>query len=192
MNRCPVCGRWTLDFDHYFGRFRCYNPDCVWMPASSSQMWLMRRRGRTSILSTKRTEEGLTITSEYDPVNDALVFDFGLDEPTFDLPESDGIMVWRMGIATGSVAGFAIHRARESNISSLRIDIAARKKHVEDVVRAAPWALAAGRPSRVLVDRVSVKAEQSRHAATPGRTQMQEAFDETLDEFQAQVAGRSD
>jgi len=28
MRKCPKCNKWTLEFDDYFGRYRCFNPDC--------------------------------------------------------------------------------------------------------------------------------------------------------------------
>ena len=93
MKKCPECKKWTLDYDTYFGRYRCFNPNCEWMPSSSTEreITLLQSGQQPVIVDTKEFPElGLSVTVTYDEVNDVLDFDFGLNDPTFDLPEPDG------------------------------------------------------------------------------------------------------
>jgi hypothetical protein len=105
------------------------------------------------------SELGITITPSYDQENDALTFDFGFDEPTFDLPEPDGMMIWRIGRQSDSVTGFTIVGAQEKGISGISIQfIARRKEDIERNLRKNPLALASGRATRALVEGVVVRA----------------------------------
>ena len=126
MRQCPACGNWTLDYDEYFGRFRCFDPDCGWTPFSSAEQEIRRLQtgGQLEELCVEKIEDlGLTFRASYDSLNDALVFDFGLHEPTFDFPEGDGRMIWRIGHHTGSVAGFSILGARKFGVAEVRVDV---------------------------------------------------------------------
>jgi hypothetical protein len=104
-------------------------------------------------------ELGLTLSPSYDHENDAFSVDFGLDEPTFDLPEPDGRMTWRIGRDSDMVAGFTIVRMRESGISGITIEfIVQRKEHIERRLRRIPGILSKGRATRDLVEQVVVTA----------------------------------
>ncbi len=132
MRQCPKCQKWSMDFDEYFGRFRCY--DCGWMPPSTAEREIRLLRSYKQPLkldSQEIPELGMTITPVYDVENDALSFDFGLNEPTIDLPESNGRMIWKIGLNSGKVAGFTIIGARELSLSHISIQFIARRK--EDI-----------------------------------------------------------
>jgi len=187
MTQCPSCQKWTLDFDDYFGRFRCFNPDCGWMPASSvdREIQLLRAHRQPSELCSQHIEElGITLRASYDPVNDALLFDFGLDEPTFEMPEGDGIMVWRIGRLTGSVAGFAMLGAKKFGVAKVDVDLDARKESIERGIRNFPKALASGRPTRVLIKSVGVTAHTDERPAPPSR--ISNAAREAMRQFREQ------
>jgi hypothetical protein len=111
-----------------------------------------------------------------------LVFDFGLDEPTFDLPEDDGIMIWSMGRRTGSVAGFSIFKAKELDIGEVTVNIAARKMSLEEAIKKFPEQAFIGRPSRLLVEQVFVSTKGTEEARAQAK-QIQNAVDENLDRF---------
>lgn len=81
MKQCPMCQKWTLDYDTYFGRYRCFNPDCEWMPSSSAEREIKLLESYQEPIIVDRGEVpelGLSITVTYDKVNDVLDFDFGL------------------------------------------------------------------------------------------------------------------
>lgn len=186
MKKCPACGKWTLDFSEYFGRFRCLSPECAWMPASSAEreISLLRSQlGPQPIGSKRIVELGLTLTSFYDPENDALVFDFGLNEPTFDLPDDDGRIVWKMARHRGSVAGFSIFRAKEFAVSKVTVNIAARKETLEEALKRFPGAAASGRATRILINQVQVVASGSRPPEKPADVQLQSVYTSSLDTF---------
>jgi hypothetical protein len=151
-----------MDFDEYFRRFRCLDPGCGWMPPSSAE-----REIRSLQSYTQPTEFdpiavpnlGLRLTPSYDPTNDAFSVDFGLDEPTFDLPDPDGRMIWRIGRQSNTVAGFTIARAREASISEVTVQfITARKQDIERGLRAMPFAAGRNQVTKDLVERVVVTA----------------------------------
>jgi len=179
MKRCPKCQRWTLEFDDYFGRFRCFDPRCAWMAPSTTERELRRLRSHkqpTELESLDVPELGLSISVSYDGENDALAFDFGLDEPTVDLPEPDGVMIWQVGRHSDRVSGFTIVGAWKSAISKITIEfIARRKEAIERCLRRVPGALATGRVSKNLIDDVRVTAvcekpkPRSRHSKAEGR-----------------------
>jgi hypothetical protein len=109
MKRCPKCNKWTLEFDNYFGRFRCFNPDCNWMPKSSAERkirLLESHQEPTPVTVETIPELGLTAAVAYDKLNDVLGFDFKPGESTFDLPEPDGRIVWKVAYKTGDLVGF--------------------------------------------------------------------------------------
>jgi hypothetical protein len=157
------------------------------MPRSSveRELRLLRMHRRPQLVCSTRIEEvGLTLTCSYDPENDALLFDFGLDEPSFELPEGDGRMVWRIGRQTGSVAGFTILEAKRFGVSEVRVDIDARKQDIERGIRSVPTALASTRPSRVLIESVVVMAQERQEPVASHAPLIGPAFNEALEEFQ--------
>ena len=124
-----------MDFDEYFGRFRCLASDCAWMPPSTTEReirLLQSRKQPKRLESVNIPELDLTLTPSYDAENDVISIDFGLDEPTIDLPEPDGKMIWRIGQQSDRVAGFAIVGARGRALSVIGIQfIVRRKKDIE-------------------------------------------------------------
>ncbi len=187
MRKCPDCGHWTLDFDEYFGRFRCFGPKCGWMPASSAEreIRLLREHRQPRTVDVVRIPElGLTMNCAYDSESDVLLFDFGLEEPTFDLPESDGRMIWLIGRESGSAAGFTLLNARKWGVSEIQINIAARKRDIETRLRRFPGAVMSGRPTRVLIENVAVTARSKEEAPQISEPQIRDAFQEALAKFQ--------
>ena len=119
---------------------------------------------------------GLTLTPCYDPENDALSVDFGSDEATFDLPEPDGRLIWRIGRRSDSIAGFTILGVREGAISKVTIEfIVKRKQDIEKKLRRIPGIGAIGRATRDLIEQVVVTAE-SDAAAEEHHSAMESAW----------------
>jgi hypothetical protein len=133
-------------------------------------------------------ELGLKLKASYDEENDALVFDFGLDEETVDLPERDGRMVWQIGVDSDSVAGFCLLGAKKFGVSGVRVDIAARKEQIEREVKGLPSFLASGRVTRVMIDEVSVRAAHLREEAEVAGGGTSEAFAKAINQFQEMTA----
>ncbi len=162
MRQCPKCGKWSLDFDGYFGRFRCLDSECTWMPPSTAErkmrLW-QRHEEPTRLAPLEFRELGLTLTPFYDKEADVLSVDFGLDEPTFDLPESDAQMIWQIGRESDQVAGFAIVGVKEGAISKITIQfIVSRKEDIERRLQRSSSFLSRGRATRALIEEVIVTA----------------------------------
>ncbi len=160
MRQCPKCHNWTVDFDDYFGRFRCFDAECGWMPPSAAEREIRLLRSHKEpkrLASTKIPDLGPTLTFSYDPENDALSVDFGSEEATFDLPEPDGKLIWRVGRRSDNLAGFTILGVREGAISKVTIEfIVKRKQDIERELRRIPGIGAIGRATRDLIERVVV------------------------------------
>jgi hypothetical protein len=161
MRKCPKCQKWSMDFDEYFSRFRCY--DCGWMPPSTTEreIRLLRSYKQPQKLLDPREipELGMTVTPVYDAENDALSFDFGLDEPTFDLPDPDGRLIWKIGRNSDNVAGFTIIGVNKLSLSQISVQfIARRKEGIERSLRRIPAALLTGRVTKNLIEQVIVTA----------------------------------
>ncbi len=192
MRQCPKCERWTLEYDEYFLRYRCFNPDCGWIPPSSTerQLRLLEGSGEPKLLLNKSIPQlGLHLTAHYDNVNDALLFDFGLGEASFDLPESNGRMIWKISRLSGSVCGFTIIGARQFGVGQVKVNFDARKETIEQSLRGVPTAIINGRPTRVLIERVEVTA----HTKQPNMTsdgRITEAVNEAFREFEALEVSR--
>ena len=138
MKKCPACSKYTMDFDSYFGRFRCFNPECHWMAPTSTERQLKLIECKDQPMKLKELflqELGCTLVSTYEPVNDALVFDFGRDEPSFDVPEPNGIMIWRIGHRSRTVTGFVIVGIRKLGIHRVELDIQLRARHLGQRVK---------------------------------------------------------
>ena len=151
MRQCPACKKWALDFDEYFGRFRCSDPNCGWMPPSSAEreMRLLSAHKLPKRLGDAQIPEmGLTLTYAYDAENDVLLFDFGLSEPTFDLPEGDGRMIWQIGRGSESVAGFTLVGVRKWGGSEIHVNIDARKQDIENNLRKYSYGVLRARPTK--------------------------------------------
>ena len=182
MKQCPKCKKWTLEFDDYFGRFRCFNPDCEWMPSSSTerQIRLLDSHQEPEIIDISRIPElNLPVVVTYDSLNDVLGFDFGMRESTFDLPQPDGRIVWKVSHRTGDVVGFEILEARKLGVSEVRVNIAARKEDIEKYLKKLLPTFLTGRPSRMLITGVAVRVE-SEEPQSPCPT-----FKEAVERFES-------
>lgn len=192
MRKCPKCQKWTLDFDTYFGRFRCLAPECAWMPLSSAEreIRLLRSHTRpTRLPSVSIPALGLTLTPSYDSTNDAFSVDFGLDEPTVDLPEPDGRMIWRIGRRSDVVAGFTIVGAKEGAISEITIQfIARRKEDIERGLRRIPGALTRGRVTKDLIDEIVVTAVSREQSVPEESPEIERPWKQMVDRLQ-ELAG---
>ena len=164
MRKCPKCGKWTLEFDDYFGRYRCFNPGCDWIPASSAErtIKLLERHEQPKLVCQESVPKiGVQVQVKYDSVNDTLSFDFGMNQPTIDLPEPDGRIIWKISPFTDTVVGFEILEAKNFGVSQVRVDIAARKENIEINLNRIPGAFASGRPTRMLITGVALTIDQS-------------------------------
>ncbi|MEN6450076.1 MAG: hypothetical protein ABFC96_06270 [Thermoguttaceae bacterium] len=191
MRRCPACGNWTLDFDDYFGRFRCYDGACGWMPASTAERelnFLRHRTHPTALAAVTIPELQIIVTPTYDPDSDALSVDFGLDEPTFDLPEPDGRMIWKVSHSTDQVAGFTILGVKKLGFSQLNIDFIARKDTIERGLRLAPGLLSSGRVTRDAIEHIVVTALSDTPYAARRTPPATNSFREMLDRVEKSLA----
>lgn len=162
MRRCPMCGSWTLEYDDYFGRYRCFSPECEWMPASSTEreFKLLESRKQPKIVHSEHAADlDLNITVTYDSINDVLGFDFGLSKRGVDLPEPDGRLVWKIDTETDTVVGFEILEAKKIKVSEVHIDILTRKRDIEQNLKRLPQPFFCGRPARPLITSVAVAAK---------------------------------
>ena len=181
MKKCPMCEKWTLDYDMHFGRYRCFNPDCEWMPSSSSEreIKLIESYQELHVVDRQEAPElGLTITVTYDSVNDVLDFDFGSDEATFELPEPDGRIIWRIAHRSGDAVGFGILEAKQLGVSQVQVNIAARKENIERNLKRFPEAFSSGRPTRMLITSVALSLESEKSPVSSS------AFRKAAEKFQ--------
>ncbi len=173
MRKCPKCQNWTLDFDEYFGRFRCYDAECGWMPPSTAEREIRLLRNheqptKIELESKEIPELGMKLTPYYDIENDALSFDFGSEEPTIDLPDPDGRMIWKIGRNSENVTGFTIIGAKKWSISHIGIQFIIRRKNdIERGLRRIPITLIGGRATKDLIEAVIVMAvTEDAHSGT--------------------------
>ena len=181
MKKCPECKQWSLEYDAYFGRYRCFS--CEWMAPSSAEReirLLKEYQAPTPVYRQEIPDLKLTLEAAYDSVNDALLFDFGIKEPTYDLPEPNGRLIWKIAYLSDELAGFAILGAKHFGVSEVEIDIKARKENIEKILRKLPDAFNAGRPTRNLIERVelTVKSIQPENS-TPQLKNALENFERT-------------
>lgn len=193
MKQCPACHNWTLDYDDYFGRYRCFSADCSWMAPSAveRQIRLLRSYNQPSIIDTRTIDEiNMTIVTAYDEENDALILTFSSDHPSFELPEDDGRILWSISRLSGEVTGITIVGARKFGVSEIRIDFGTRKEIIERNMRSIPSAIQTGRPTRSLIESVSI----TMHSCTiPAQDVDQDvgmtcAFREALKKFNKEYA----
>lgn len=190
MTKCPKCGKWTLDFDDYFGRFRCFDEACGWMAASSTerQLRILEKQTEPQLLCAERIgDTGLQLTASYDGINDALQFDFGTEEPAFDLPEQDGRLVWRVGMETSSVCGFAILDARTLGVTEVQVEMVARCAGLEQRLRALPDIVRSGRASRILIEKVFVRAKMEEAPQSTLNQEVSRIFRQAVAGFQKKL-----
>jgi hypothetical protein len=153
------------------------------MPSSSTEreINLLQSGQQPDIVDTMKLPElGITVTVTYDRVNDVLDFDFGLGETTFDLPEPDGRLIWRVSHRTRTAVGFAILEAKKLGVSQVMVNIKAQKENIERNLKSIPEAFSSGRPTRMLITSVAVTAE-SQQAQAPSS-----AFRQAIEKFETQ------
>jgi hypothetical protein len=154
------------------------------MPASSAEreIRLLQSRERPVVVDEKEiTKLGLKITVRYDQVNDVLDFDFGVDEPTFDLPEPDGRLVWKIAHRSHTAVGFAILEAKNLGVSQVKVNIVARKENIEKDLKRVSDVFLSGRPTRMLITSVALTAESDEGQAPS--SEFQEAIQKFQKEF---------
>ena len=187
MRKCPKCGSWSFDFDDYFGRFRCFNSRCNWMPASAYERQDYSKGiglGLEKIRKIHIEELGLTITTKYDHDLDYLIFDFGNNHPSFDLPEPDGRMIWQISSETNEVVGFIIAGPKEFGTYSITINIQARKKEIEDELKAI-WGVAGRHQiTRNIIENIMIKTESARSADQRQPNKINSECNKLLSDFQ--------
>ncbi|MCX7046299.1 MAG: hypothetical protein NTX50_12535 [Candidatus Sumerlaeota bacterium] len=188
MKQCPKCKKWTLDFDQYFGRFRCYDLACQWMPASAVERKMKSLEAHVPIVILKEKEMpeiGMTLKAIYDPQNDVLEFDFGSCEPIFEVPESDGLLVWKIGHQTQQVVGFSILHAKEFNISEIQVNINARKNDIETALkRGIPAAVSCGRVTKAFIDSISIMVKAQKPKPVSEYHQLENVVHKVLKGFE--------
>lgn len=192
MRLCPKCRRRTLDYDAYFCRFRCLNPKCGWMPPSTAEreIRLLQSANQPIALESMQIPElGVMLTPSYDRENDAFSIDFGLDEPTFDLPDPDGRMTWRIGRESDTVAGFTVVGLQQMGISGVSIAfIMRRKADIERGLRRLPDARSRQRATRDLVEQVVVTAISDEGGPLTPSAEVESAWNGVVNKVQ-QLAG---
>ncbi|MBE0537143.1 MAG: hypothetical protein IH624_15890 [Phycisphaerae bacterium] len=190
MKKCPLCKAWTLDYDAYFGRYRCFNPECEWMATSSAEReirLLQHSEGTVSLGKQAVPELDLTFEAAYDNVNDALLFDFGLKEPTYDLPEPDGRIIWKIAHLSNELAGCVVLGAKAFGVAEVKIDMRLRKENIEGILRKVPHAFLAGRPTKTLIDKVELTVKSA--VPEENTAQLQDVFEQFEQLVKAQAAG---
>ena len=191
MRPCPSCKKWTMEFDRYFGRFRCYNPECEWMATSSAEREIRlfeAHQEPRQLVCQKIDNLGLTLKVVYEEGNDALVFDFGMKQPTFDLPGGDGRMIWQIDRASACVAGFTILGAKQFGIEQVDVKLVVRKKEsIEDSLRRVPNQVVSGRASKTLIDNVEVTAHQRNERKEPVNKELEDACKEAFSGFETMM-----
>ena len=137
-------------------------------PSSAErQIRLLRAYQRPKEVSTTTFPElDLMITTLYDDVNDALIFDFHKEDPSFEFPDEDGRVFWNISLITGEVTSITIVGAKKFGISEIRFEIAPRKEAIEIGMKNMPLACGTGRPTRRLVESIAVTMDgrQSKHS----------------------------
>jgi hypothetical protein len=190
MRHCPKCRESSLEFDPYFGRYRCFS--CGWMASSSTEReirLLEENSHPEEFFKGKIPSSDLVFTAAYDKLNDALLFDFGIKEPTYDLPEPDGRVIWKAGALSDMMAGVVILKAKELDVSEVRIKIGfpARKEAIEGIVKSTPGGFAAGRATRSLIDKIE-RVELHVKSIQPKDQADDKPFNDAFEEFKKQFA----
>lgn len=183
MNRCPLCNEWSLDYDSYFGRYRCYNPDCEWMAPSSAVREMRMRKTNIPpriIFKQDLPNSDLKFVASYDEVNDALIFDFGIREPAYDLPEPDGRVIWKISHLSEMVSGIILVGAKKFGVSHVSISIN-MKQEIEEILKKIPNPFSAGRPSKTLIEKVELVVKTEKE---PRRDDL---FKEAMNKFEESV-----
>jgi hypothetical protein len=156
--------------------------------ASSSAEREIRILERNTAPKVFHTQEikglGLAITFAYDEVNDALLLDFGLKEPTYDLPEPDGRIIWKIAHCSEMVAGVVVLGAKKWGVEKIGVSIKGRKEVIEEVLKKTPNAFYAGRPTQTLIEQVELKIKTKK---TPKNSSCD--ISDVFDKFQKDFVG---
>lgn len=131
------------------------------MAASSTEMELNRIEAseeRALLCENPIPGTELTLRAVYYPINDALAFDFGQGKPSFDLPDPDGIMTWKVGRDSNTVVGFAIVGVTKFDISQITVNLQVRRECIEENIKNLREEIGSGRARRVLIEKVAVAA----------------------------------
>ncbi len=190
MKQCPKCKKWTLDFDDYFGRFRCFNARCGWMAPSSAEREIRLLEGHQEpkvLFSTQIEGTGLTLRGAHDVKNDALVFDFARREATFDLPEPDGRLIWRISERTGCVTGFTFVGVKELGVSDVNMNVGARKVCIERKLSNMPSAVVSRRATKTLIENLEgeIQVQEGEAAClSSAEVAIADAFQREIQQFQ--------
>lgn len=158
MKECPKCKLYTVDFDEYFGRHRCFNASCSWMPPSASErQFRLLERGSTpkEIASHNFDDIHMTMNVYYDEVNDVMVFDFCTGEPFFEYPSDDARISWNVGRNTGQFCGFVVYAAKEFGVEEVHLDIVARIGLAAEGI-GSKSKIIAGQPTRNAIEKIGV------------------------------------
>jgi hypothetical protein len=112
-----------------------------------------------------------------------------LDEPTFDLPDPDGRMTWRIGRESDTVAGFTVVGLQQMGISGVSIAfIMRRKADIERGLRRLPDARSRQRATRDLVEQVVVTAISDEGGPLTPSAEVESAWNGVVNKVQ-QLAG---
>lgn len=161
MKTCPRCGKWSYEFDDYFERFRCRNPECSNRITSSSYERTLNLFKTFSqpeeLVSIDLDNPNITVKTIYDNINDVLIFDSSSGEYIFELPDSnDDRIIWRVSTESASIAGFIILEVSQSDIDETEIQrIANRKYKIEGVLKELREIVSLGRATNILVESIS-------------------------------------
>lgn len=160
MKQCPKCNQYAMDFDEYFGRYRCFNANCTWMPPSAAerQLRLLERGVEPSVVDQFDLGDiGVSIRVVYDEVNDILAFNFDAEEPQFDYPSDDARIAWRVGRNTGQLCGLIIYSAKEFGLSEVCLDIiVARIGLAAKGITGQLVPITSNKPTRIVIDKIRV------------------------------------
>lgn len=160
MRQCPKCNQWTMDFDEYFGRFRCFNAKCSWMPSTAAErhLRLMQENKSPKVIEAIEIPTlQLTLQVFYDETNDTLIFTFNNDQPSFEFPSDDVRVLWNIGRYTGEVLGFVILGAKSFGVKEIELDIVAKREKVSESIKSNLRTLGQGKATKLAIDNVAVK-----------------------------------
>ena len=138
MTKCPACGNWSLDFDEYFGRYRCFRAACGWMPSSMAERCIeIGRSGRRPRPIGSICFDERHFHCSYDRVNDVLILETrALDAPFIEVPDPLGTLAWRVSQSDFTVAGCDIVGVRRFGVpKALILGIPARIAAVQELLR---------------------------------------------------------
>jgi hypothetical protein len=139
MTKCPACGNWSLGFDEYFGRYRCFRVACGWMPSSMAERCIAIARSgrRPRLIGSVLIAEGLYFNCAYDRANDVLILsDPTCNGPFVEVPDPHGTLSWRISQTELNVAGCDIVGVRRFGVPKALIHrIPAQIVAVRDRIR---------------------------------------------------------